>query len=215
MTRIASLLAVAAFVVLTDYGVAPAQSPSPRLDVGGHFTFLRATVNRLDSRVESLHGFGGRLSYNVSKSIAIEGEINYFPENITEQFSNKETRPAKPDYQALFGIKVGRRGQRIGVFGKFRPGFARFSPLEDCSGDSASTCRDVTKTKVAFDLGAVVELYPTRRTLARFDLGGGYLHYGQTRFFVSQEPGFPGGIFARRGFHSFGLQFSVGFGLRF
>lgn len=214
MKKRLSLLAAAIFVLFINDGRALAQSESYRFDVGGQFTLLRAIVDTFN-RDETLLGGGGRFTYNFSDSIAIEGELNYFPENITESFSNKEGRPTKPDYQALFGIKAGRRGDRVGIFGKLRPGFVRFSPLEDCPDNSLSSCRDFRKTRFTYDVGIVIEAYPTSRVVTRFDVGGSYISYGETSFFVPAEPGFPGGIFPRRKFNSFGLQVSAGVGFRF
>ena len=68
-----------------------------------------------------------------------------------------------------------RRIDRIGVFAKARPGFSRLSHKGvDCGGDLCPLILVAVpeyKTEFAFDLGGVLEVYPTSRIVARFDLG--------------------------------------------
>src|SRR5215470_12432890 len=96
-----------------------------KFEVGGHFTLLNATTRR--GAEDALKGFGGRLTYNINDFLAVEGELNYFPEDLFNDplvFPNAHL--VKPDLQGLFGLKAGMRWDKIGVFGKIRPGFNRF-----------------------------------------------------------------------------------------
>jgi hypothetical protein len=57
-----------------------------------------------------------------------------------------------------------------------------------------------SKTEAAFDMGGVVEFYPSRSTTVRFDLGDTIIRF--------RDPGY-----ATQTTHN--LQFSAGFGFRF
>ena len=73
------------------------------------------------------------------------------------------------------GIKFGLRGSRFGLFGKVRPGFTRLTHRGfDCAGSMCALAVFMLPeytTEFALDLGGIVEFYPTRRLVARFDLG--------------------------------------------
>lgn len=97
-------------------------------------------------------GFGGRLGYNFSDYVAAEGEANFFP--------TRRQSSGGPKTQALFGLKAGGRVDDFGLFAKVRPGLLHFNDLPEGGSD----------TNFALDVGAVVEYYPSRRTLVRVDL---------------------------------------------
>ena len=109
-----------------------------------------------------------------------EAEIDFFP----QESARWEGRvPGQPGYRllydrrrtvALVGVKAGRRGERLGIFAKARPGFTRLSHKGvGCGGEVCTLiliARPVYRTEFAVDLGGVVEFYPTARTVARLDL---------------------------------------------
>ena len=72
-------------------------------------------------RIHIEPGVGGRFTFNLTESIAFEGEGNYFTR---EQFSFPEGGQM---FQGPFGGKIGKRFDGWGVFGKARPGFVGFS----------------------------------------------------------------------------------------
>jgi Outer membrane protein beta-barrel domain len=173
---------VAATVLLPLAAVlAQAQSrrDTPKIEVGAQLV-----VTRLRDLDETNAGAGGRITYNFTDNIAIDGELTYFPQDLG-------SIAATSSYQGLFGVKTGWRSEKAGIFGKIRPGFIRFdrvSPL-------------LTSTQLAFDLGGVFELYPSRRTVVRFDIGNTIINFGSD--------------LATPSFTSHNLQFGVGFGYRF
>jgi hypothetical protein len=152
-------------------------------------------------------GVGGRLTYNVTEGTSIEGEINFFPQDKT--FGGKRT-------QGLFGFKYGIHSDTFGLFGKLRPGFIRFSrasaeggcPLVTPGASSLSGCFAYTsKTNLALDIGGVFEVYPSGRSVVRFDVGDTFIRFGGI------EWTFDG---ARSGsFTTHNLQFNAGVGVRF
>ncbi len=88
--------------------------------------------------------------------------------------------------QGLFGAKVGKRFGTVGLFAKARPGFVRFSkgdyqPVGGCTAifPPPIGCFEPTaKTNFAFDIGGVVEWYPSKHTIVRLDAGDTIIHFG-------------------------------------
>src|SRR5712692_9524671 len=96
-----------------------AQSKTPKFEVGAQFSLIRFSDLEITEP-----GFGGRFTYNINKHVAVEAEVNLFPRD--RQDSNDASKGGHKA-QALFGIKAGTRGRRVGLFGKIRPGLVNFS----------------------------------------------------------------------------------------
>jgi hypothetical protein len=173
-----------------------AQSDEPKIDVGIHFTTLRLTeFNTSDP------GVGGRIGFNLNKRIALEGEIDFLLRDLI--LSDKLT-------QGLFGVKAGWRARKLGVFGKARPGFVHFNEtLIVCPAifPPPLSCTVGGTTPFAFDLGGVLEIYPSHRTVLRFDGGDTMIRFERFRLISSG--------WAREHFVSHNPQFSVGASYRF
>ncbi|MBL8172226.1 MAG: porin family protein [Acidobacteria bacterium] len=177
------------------HSVAFAQSDTPKVEVGVHFTSLR-----LSEFEKNDPGVGARVTFNLNKNIALEGEFNFLPREQTNISGDRK--------QGLFGVKAGWRNDRFGVFGKARPGFIHFSrtalPVACVATDPPPlSCTVGGTTPFAFDLGGVLEFYPSQHTVVRFDAGDTMIRYERLRFtgrehFVSHNP-----------------QFSIGVGYRF
>ena len=190
-------IAAVALFAATHAQPARAQAETPRVELGAHFTLIR--LPRLDSTAP---GVGGRITINLNDHVAVESEINFFPKDQPGLFSL-----SKHQTQGLFGVKAGARSNRAGLFGKLRPGYMRFGEAR-----VPITCVAVFpqpfacwlaagRTAFALDLGGVVELYPSRRTVVRFDLGDTIVNFR--------------GDFAGRRLTTHNLQFNAGVGLRF
>jgi hypothetical protein len=206
----------------------------PRYEVGADFTSLK-----LD-RFTTLPGLGGRFTANLNKHLALEAAGYFFPGHC--EFCNGS--PTGHVVEGLFGVKVGQRFKKWGVFGKARPGFASFahrafnvSPLTvggtsrgqiQCYGPaSAGTlpCFRIEENRLnaaALDLGAVVEFYPSKRIVVRVDGGDTILGYTQRSFnTLTVDPAHPtSGIpilvnVTDRGGIQHRLQFTAGVGFRF
>jgi len=173
-----------------------AQADEQKFEVGAQFSVLQVPTRTItnfglatsseDHATE--YGFGGRIGYNLSRNFAIEGEVNFFPRDRDVHGGQK--------IQGLFGVKAGKKFEKVGVFAKARPGFIRFS-----QGDfepAPVVCilvfppplgcyQPVAKTNFAFDVGGVVEVYPSSRTIIRFDAGDTIIRFGQ-RFVAAQNP---------------------------
>jgi hypothetical protein len=135
------------------------------------------------SSQERQSGFGGRISYNVTNNIAAEAELNFFP---NANFGNEVF--SGHYIQGLFGAKIGKHFEKVGIFAKWRPGFLRVSKgdLQQPPGCGlaavypfyAGCFEIVSRTHFAFDIGGVFEIYPGKKSVIRFDLGDTIIRTG-------------------------------------
>lgn len=222
---------ISAVIVLTAFQIAHAQSDEKKFDVGGQFTFFRVLTRSLSTpnarlvRADSMttvEGFGGRFGYNVTKHITLEAEVNFFPGDSDVEAGRK--------LQGLFGVKAGRRFKKVGVFGKARPGFIRFQKGDYAVGsNTGDVCplsdpsplicfHPVARNSFALDLGGVLEIYPSKRTFIRVDVGDTIIRLDARK--VAALRTFAGGgetevveFAPKETAHK--LQSSIGFGFRF
>ena len=183
------VLAAAALLLVVPAQNAQAQSETPRVEFGVHYS--RLSLRNFDA---TDHGVGTRLTVNISDSLAVEGEFNFFPRGrdnlaVPTGFSGVSQRS-----QGLFGVKYGMRSEKAGIFGKIRPGFMHFG---ENTLDIPFAPPIPTSTEFALDVGGVFEVYPTRRVAFRVDVGDTIIRFG--------------GL----GFTSHNLQISTGIALRF
>jgi hypothetical protein len=155
-----------------------AQSLGNKTEIGAQFTLVRQAdtvfFNSPGAPSRWDPGLGGRVGYNFAPYFALEGELDLLPKD--DLFNGRKI-------EGLFGLKGGYRSKTIGVFAKARPGFIH-------SPQSVTTCLVRTtlgngsarsefercfsagsRTDVSLDLGGVVELYTSKRSLLRFDVG--------------------------------------------
>src|SRR5262249_36087409 len=99
------------------------QSEESKVEVGAQLS----VIGRSAGGVATSIGGGARLTFNLTRYLALEGELNYFP---SAGFDNVRR------FQGQFGVKSGLRFDRFGVFGKVRPGFintkSRFTTCRPC-----------------------------------------------------------------------------------
>ena len=217
-----AILAAASIILLLcccGHRAALAQSDeTKKYEVGVHFSALSINDPGL-TRTEP--GFGSRFTYNLTDNFALEAEGNFFPRsNLFRAFRN-----GGHGLEGLFGVKIGKRFKRLGIFGKARPGFIRYSQAQtdlNITGPTTDpfsiTARTRPLTHFATDIGGVLEFYPSRRIVTRFDVGDTIIRYGQTT--ITTLTGGPGGTFVPLSLtfpdetrHNF--QFSAGVGFRF
>jgi len=165
-------LCVLLLLTLIPYGSAMAQSEESRFEVGAQFSVMGRGTNGDPTGI----GGGGRLTFNLTRYLALEGELNYFP---SAGFIDLRR------FQGQFGVKSGLRFERFGVFGKVRPGFIETKydvrtlcfPLSCLPGTVCipSPCGPpiftVANTDLSLDVGGVIEFYPAKLVTVRFDVG--------------------------------------------
>jgi len=224
---------------------ARAQRDVPRFEIGGQFSLL--SLNRPSSQDDDFvsghvadPGFGARFTYNVTKNVALEAEGNFFPGRNFDSEGSFVARlngdvgvPFGHIYQGQFGVKVGKRFKKIGLFIKGRPGFVGFTKVSHLVGLTPITIIHPTigplqfenpefrigkATYPSMDVGGVVEFYQSRRIVTRLDVGDTIIRYG-----IYREPAPrvcaticpPPAIFERPAETRHNLQFSAGIGIRF
>lgn len=174
-------------------------------------------------------GLGGRIGYNLTNHVALEAEMNFFPG--AGSFKNPSNFSGGHKTQGVFGVRVGKRFHKAGIFAKARPGFIHASkgdlepiPNTGCIAifpTPAECFQTISRTSLALDLGAVIEFYPSRRTIIRLDVGDTMIHLGDRlvsgdgppRFQSLQTPSPTIALVPSETGHN--LQLSVGLGFRF
>jgi hypothetical protein len=174
---------------------AAGQTPGERLEVAANLNMLR-----LSDFSSTRAGLGGRVTFDLTPHVAIEGELAFYPK---DRIAQGESSSSEGPYQivgnrrrtdALFGVKVGTRFDRFGVFAKARPGFTRLADRGTASeGPGCSVILMLIapysyRTEFAFDFGGGLELYPTNRTVARVEVGDTMIRH---RSFAPPCPGSP------------------------
>lgn len=214
MIKVTLFAVIMALIIFSDPLILNAQSESRKFEIGAQFSTLGINdPNGLGPRREE--GFGGRLTFDLNRHLALETEIDFFPRNfkgvITDFSGGRIT-------QGLLGVKAGIRKERFGFFGKARPGFissggaarAKFPNGDGPNPRNPFGFEFFRATQAALDVGGVVELYPSRRITVRFDLGDTIIRYPNVEFIQ-----FPAGVPIKETVYSNKLQFSAGFGFRF
>lgn len=161
-------------------------------------------------------GFGGRFTYNLTPNFALEAQGDFFPRDTT-LFNN--ARAGGRILQAQAGIKLGKRFESFGIFGKARPGVVSFSKTLKFDGfDNTQPfpfplLHLERRTYFSFDLGGVLEFYPSPRIVTRFDGGDTMIRYGASELPVFALPTVQTIHVPAETLHNF--QFSAGVGYRF
>lgn len=184
---------------------------APKVEVGVQFTSL--TMSEHGSSSEP--GVGARITYNLTDNVAVEAQFDLFPDGNRFRGLRNGGRIA----QGLFGVKAGKRYEKFGLFGKVRPGFTSFSAgreelvLLSPEPNLVLGFEPHRETNFATDVGGVLEFYPTRRIVTRFDAGDTIIRYGDTtRSFFNGSTVQPDPVPGETR-HNF--QFSAGIGFRF
>jgi hypothetical protein len=183
---------------------------SGKLDAGLQFTLTQMQRRASSSGVQSEPGVGGFLSSGLPafKFLFADGAFIYYPRGATPGFQDGGTL-----MQGLLGLKGGVRRNRLGLFGKARPGFQRasqaISGFTSSGGSSVPTYSSYGN--LVMDLGGVIEVYGSGRQLLRIDIGDTHLYYHTT--FIHNADGTVTTLAGGRRQHS--IQTSIAYGWRF
>jgi hypothetical protein len=203
MTNPARRLLIASLVLLRSAS-ALAQSEPKRFELGAQLAVIKSS--EFDAKDV---GFGARFSWAPFGLLGLESEINFYPKGFPGRFPFSRGR-----VEGFFGATVGPRLGAVRPFAKGRVGFLNVRPASEPFAcllifpPPLSCALGAGRTLPAFDVGGGFELFPTRRTFARVEIGDRVLKY-------------PGPALARRGailehaFFSHDLRFAAGAGLRF
>ena len=210
------LLAIIIGLILASNALSQTDDP-PKREVAAEFI----TLNRDEFvGVRTEPGIGGRFTYNLNKNVALEAAAYFFPRSCFDCFNNGRIT------EAVGGIKAGKRFKTWGIFAKARPGIVSYSKgtVEITqTGPTGSIpsfpfrFRTKPLTNPAVDLGGVLEFYPSRRIVTRFDFGDTIIHIRrQTRDTLQFDPATNTFFLAPvpvlgRTTHNFQFSASVGF----
>jgi len=199
------ILSFAALTSIVAASAAAQSNEDRRLEVSGQLA-----VNNLAELETADLGFGGRFGFRATSLFTFEGELNLLPSGIPDDVPVTSSR-----LEGLFGVKIGPRFDRFSVFGKVRPGFVRFGEAPEPIAcilifPPPLSCLLAEGQRVfALDLGGGVELYPTERSLLRFDVSDLVLQYPGPVFNRDRE------AFTEGGFWGHNLRLAIGAGFRF
>jgi hypothetical protein len=192
-----------------------------KVEVGVQFTSL-TKPNFNGATTEP--GVGARFTFNFNRSVAFEAAGNYFPHSCSFCGGNLGDNSGIIT-QGFFGVKAGKRFEKWGIFVKARPGVVRFGQGQTIytingTGPSATVAaRRKGQSNFAADLGAVLEFYPSKHIVTRFDFGDTMIHYGSRQMnFLFFDPltSAPSLIpFTTRSETRHNFQFAAGVGWRF
>lgn len=169
MTRTRVFTAMIVMFLMHSQALAQSQDV-PKFEVAAEFT----TLERDDFRGRTEPGFGGRFTFNFNRVFALETAGYFFPKRCTD------CREPGRVTQVLGGVKVGKRFEKWGIFAKARPGVASFSEgAFDVvpEGLNFFELRRKRVTSFAMDIGGVLEFYPSKRIVTRFDAGDTIIHF--------------------------------------
>ena len=145
-----------------------------KFEVAAEFTTLERDAF---SGTRTEPGFGGRFTYNLNRVFALEAAGYFFPKRCFQCRNNGRIT------EGFGGVKVGKRFEKWGIFAKARPGVVSFSQGTVNVVDNPATPAfpisfEVNRlTTFATDIGGVIEFYPSKRIVTRFDAGDTIMHF--------------------------------------
>jgi hypothetical protein len=147
-----------------------AQESHTSTELGVQYSTIRETTSTFQG--VNLSGFGGRFDWNFSRRLALESQVDFFPEQGAPLLLVQGGRTL----QAVFGVRAKViQTRQFSVFGLIRPGLLHFSGVDVLSGQSNPLyVLNVIRPANYFvlNLGGGLEFYPSPRWVLRFDIEG-------------------------------------------
>lgn len=114
-------------------------------------------------------GFGGRFDWNFNRRLALEAQVDYFPEHAASLFLVQGGQTL----QAVFGLRAKViQTKRLSVFGLIRPGLLHFNDVFTYNVNSHTTYQSKAPTYFELNLGGGLEYYLSPRWVLRADISG-------------------------------------------
>jgi len=169
------ILIIVAGIFLLNLQALAQSEELPKFEVAAEFTILEREAF---SQRRTEPGFGGRFTYNLNEVFSLEAAGYYLPKRCFQ------CRNAGNITEGFAGVKVGKRFEKWGIFAKARPGAISFSQgtfdvLPPPVGFPLVPVQFELKrlTTFAMDVGGVVEFYPSKRIVTRFDAGDTIIYF--------------------------------------
>jgi opacity protein-like surface antigen len=182
-----------------------AQDNYTRFEFGTQFSTVRLTNSNLGGTNYS--GFGGRFDWNLNRRLALESQIDFFPEHTRPLLSIQGGQTL----QAVFGVRAKViQTRRLSVFGLIRPGFFRFTDVLYFNSNSTTGFGERPETHFALNLGGGLEYYLNPRWVLRADIEGNPYRVPNTTVALSGGSAFSVGKIDDTTRFSFGVAYRPG-----
>lgn len=157
------------FLCLATLGVAlpmRAQDEYSLVELGAQYSIIRETNFNLQAA--SFSGFGGRLDWNLTRRLAVESQVDFFP----QQGVSLPLLQGGRGLEAVFGLRAKVvQTRNLSVFGLVRPGLLHFEGVQ-VPGQSPDSYVTQPATYFVVNLGGGIEYYPSPRWILRADIEG-------------------------------------------
>lgn len=188
-------------------------------DLGASF-LLQPRLEGLLGILNTYPGPGIWGSWNFRQHVSWDTAVIHSGPERNEQYVFSGDQSGGRALEALTGIKMGLRRDRMGYFAKLRGGTITFGEKEDKVGFLPNGSTFIGRgmfTNPVLDVGGVWEVYPSRHTILRFDAGSATIFYQPTTVwdYVPQNGVEAGTRYAVPEQTQTGLLLSFGAGIRF
>jgi opacity protein-like surface antigen len=182
-----------------------AQDNYTRFEFGAQFSTARLT--NLDLGATNYSGFGGRFDWNLNRRLAVESQIDFFPEHARPLLSIQGGQTL----QAVFGLRAKViQTRRLSIFGLIRPGFFHFTDVLYFNSSSTTGFAERSETHFAMNLGGGIEYYLNPRWALRADVEGNPYRVPNTNVALSGGSAFSVGKIDDTTRFSFGVAYRPG-----
>jgi Outer membrane protein beta-barrel domain len=143
-----------------------AQDQYSKVELGAQYSTIRESNSNLEHA--DFSGVGGRFDWNFSRRLALESQVDYFP----QQGAPLLLIQGGHTTQAVFGVRAKVvQTRHFSIFGLVRPGLLHFTEVVVPVGAGGSYSTQSANYFV-LNLGGGLEYYPTARWILRFDIEG-------------------------------------------
>ena len=144
-----------------------AQDNYTRIELGTEFSTIRQTP--IGGGGENFPGFGARLDWNFNRRLALEGQVDFFPDHAAPLFLNQGGQTL----QAVIGLRAKViQTRRLSVFGLIRPGLLHFNNVLSYNTNPDGSFATKSPTYFELNLGGGLEYYVSPRWVLRADISG-------------------------------------------
>jgi hypothetical protein len=152
------------------------------IELGAEYSTIRET--NFNFQGVNFAGFGGRFDWNLNRRLALESQVDFFP----EQGAPLLLVQGGQTLQAVFGVRAKViQTRHFSVFGLIRPGLLHFAGVEVLSAEPTANYADRSATYFVLNVGGGIEFYPSPRWVLRADIEGN--PYRVPAYFASSSAG--------------------------
>ncbi|HET6932011.1 MAG TPA: outer membrane beta-barrel protein [Candidatus Acidoferrum sp.] len=182
-----------------------AQDNYTRIEFGAQYSTARLTNS--DFGATDYSGFGGRFDWNFNRRLALESQLDFFPEHAQPLL----TIQGGQTLQAVFGVRAKVvQTRRLSVFGLIRPGLFHFTDVLYFNSSSPTGLAERPETHFVLNLGGGLEYYLSPRWVLRADIEGDPYRVPNTKASLSGGNGFSVGKIDDTTRFSFGVAYRPG-----